>query len=113
MPKLLKPGEKSKVTGKYVETGPKGGKLSGARYIFIVTGDRPLPPTQKKGRRWKRVTPLRSIEQPADTAAARKAGAAASGPRRPNPLPEKGPKPPKGKKGRSRGSEANTKKRRR
>ena len=54
MSNLRKPGEDNKPAGRYVETGPRGGKVPKARTVRIDKGDR-LPPTQKKGRKWERI----------------------------------------------------------
>ncbi len=50
-----KPGEKPKSPGKYRESGPEGGKISGARQVTMETDDTPLPPTQKPNRTWVKV----------------------------------------------------------
>ena len=55
MAKLQKPGEAPDRPGEYVETGPRGGRLSNARQVTIETGDSPLPPTSKPGHKWVRV----------------------------------------------------------
>jgi len=52
MKKLHKPGEDNQKSGKYIETGPKGGKITKPRKIEINSGDR-LPPTQRSGNTWK------------------------------------------------------------
>ncbi len=52
MANLHKPGEDNQRPGKYVETGPQGGKIQNPREVTIDSGDR-LPPTQKSGNRWK------------------------------------------------------------
>ena len=59
MPKLQKPGEDPSRPGEYKEVGPQGGEVPKARKVTIEPGDKPLPPTQKKGRKWKRVGPPR------------------------------------------------------
>lgn len=51
MSKLHKPGTDNCPSGKYVEVGPKGGKISNPKVINIDPGDR-LPPTQKPGNKW-------------------------------------------------------------
>lgn len=53
MGKLHKPGEDNHKPGKYVETGPQGGKIPKPKEVEIGSGDR-LPPTQKPGNKWKR-----------------------------------------------------------
>ena len=57
MASLQKPGEKPIKPGEYVESGPRGGKVPEAWQVTIEGGDAPLPPTQKKNRTWKRVSP--------------------------------------------------------
>ena len=54
MSKRQKPGNKPKKPGKYIERGPRGGKVPKPRIITIEQGDSPLPPTQKPGRTWER-----------------------------------------------------------
>ncbi|MDC7248454.1 MAG: YjzC family protein [Sphaerochaetaceae bacterium] len=53
MSKLIPPGTDDQKPGKYVETGPRGGKVKNPRKVEIDQGDR-LPPTQKPGRKWKK-----------------------------------------------------------
>lgn len=53
MSNLKKPGEDNQRPGKYEEVGPRGGKLDNPRIVNIDPGDR-LPPTQEKGRKWKK-----------------------------------------------------------
>ena len=55
--KLQKPGEKPARSGEYVERGPRGGSLPKPRRVTIEQGDTPLPPTQKPGRKWERISP--------------------------------------------------------
>ena len=50
-----KPGETPNRPGEYVEVGPRGGKIPDRRQVTIETGDNKLPPTQEKGRKWKRI----------------------------------------------------------
>lgn len=52
MSDLKKPGQDNQPPGKYVEVGPRGGKVDNARNVKIDRGDR-LPPTQEPGRKWK------------------------------------------------------------
>ena len=52
-----KPGEKPDKPGEYVERGPRGGKVDKGRQVTIEPGDPKLPPTQEKGRKWKRIGP--------------------------------------------------------
>lgn len=55
MPKqLYKPGEDNKRPGEYKEVGPRGGSVPKSRQVTIDQGDR-LPPTQEKGRKWKKI----------------------------------------------------------
>ena len=54
---LQKPGEKPTKPGEYKERGPQGGKVPDARQVTMEPGDKPLPPTQKPGRKWKRQGP--------------------------------------------------------
>lgn len=56
---LQKPGENLKRPGEHLETRPRGGKVKNPRQVSIEPGDKPLPPTQKSGRKWKRVGPPR------------------------------------------------------
>lgn len=55
--KLQKPGQKPQRSGEYLERGPRGGQVSNPRQVTIEPGDAPLPPTQKPGRTWERVSP--------------------------------------------------------
>jgi len=52
MSDLKKPGEDNQPSGKYIEVGPRGGKIDNPRIVNIDPGDR-LPPTQEKGNKWK------------------------------------------------------------
>lgn len=54
MTQLYKPGTDNAPAGKYIEVGPRGGKVKNARKVNIDQGDR-LPPTQKEGNLWKRM----------------------------------------------------------
>ena len=54
MSDLINPGTDNQPAGKYKEVGPRGGKLSDGKTVSIDPGDR-LPPTQEKGRKWKKV----------------------------------------------------------
>lgn len=47
-----KPGQDNRRAGKYLEVGPRGGKVTNPRKVTIDPGDR-LPPTQKEGNKWK------------------------------------------------------------
>lgn len=51
MKNLIKPGTDNKPAGKYIETGPRGGKLDKPRIANIDKGDR-LPPTSQEGHKW-------------------------------------------------------------
>lgn len=51
---LHKPGTDNLPAGEYREVGPRGGEVPKARQVTIEHGDR-LPPTQEKGRNWKKV----------------------------------------------------------
>lgn len=53
MSDLKKPGMDNQPPGKYVEVGPRGGQVNKPREVKIDYGDR-LPPTQEKGRKWKK-----------------------------------------------------------
>ena len=53
MAELIPPGTDNKKPGKYVEKGPRGGRVSNPREVKIDKGDR-LPPTQKPGHKWKK-----------------------------------------------------------
>lgn len=57
MADLQKPGETPGRPGEYVERGPRGGEISGARQVTIEPGDNRLPPTQEPGRTWERISP--------------------------------------------------------
>lgn len=50
--KPFKPGEDNHTPGRYVEVGPRGGKVDNPRRITIGVGDR-LPPTSRQGNRWR------------------------------------------------------------
>lgn len=54
---LQKPGQLPSKPGEYVEHGPRGGDVSNPRKVTIEPGDKPLPPTQKPGRTWRREGP--------------------------------------------------------
>ena len=54
-----KPGENPTRPGEYVERGPRGGTVPKPRQVTIEPGDKPLPPTQKPGRTWERVGPMK------------------------------------------------------
>ena len=58
MTKLVKPGTDNEPKGKYKEVGPRGGEVPKPRIVSIDSGDR-LPPTQEKGRKWKKTIPLK------------------------------------------------------
>lgn len=51
---LYNPGTDNVPKGEYLEVGPRGGEVPKARQVTIETGDR-LPPTQEKGRKWKKI----------------------------------------------------------
>lgn len=55
MAKLQKPGERPKKSGEYIERGPMGGEVPDARQVTMEPGDNPLPPTQKKNRKWEKI----------------------------------------------------------
>ncbi|MFK8184781.1 MAG: YjzC family protein [Phormidesmis sp.] len=57
MSNLQKPGEQPIRPGEYQEKGPRGGKVPKPRKVTMEKGDKPLPPTGKSGRTWKRVGP--------------------------------------------------------
>ena len=52
-----KPGELPSRPGEYIERGPRGGSVPNPRQVTIEPGDKPMPPTQEKGRVWERVGP--------------------------------------------------------
>jgi hypothetical protein len=54
---IQKPGEKPNRPGEYIERGPQGGTINNPRQVTIEPGDQPLPPTQKPGRTWERISP--------------------------------------------------------
>lgn len=51
---LYKPDTDNLSPGSYKEVGPRGGSVPKPRQVHIDQGDR-LPPTQEKGRNWKKV----------------------------------------------------------
>lgn len=53
MTKPIKPGTDNQPAGTYIEVGPRGGSVPGAREVHIDKGDR-LPPTQEPNRGWVR-----------------------------------------------------------
>jgi hypothetical protein len=53
---LQKPGETPHQPGEYVERGPRGGDVPKPREVTMEPGDNPLPPTQRPGRTWERVS---------------------------------------------------------
>lgn len=57
MSNLQKPGEQPTRPGEYQEKGPRGGEVPKPRKVTMEKGDKPLPPTGKSGRTWKRVGP--------------------------------------------------------
>jgi len=52
-----KPGEKPNRPGEYREVGPRGGRVPKPRQVTIERGDPRLPPTQKPGWQWERISP--------------------------------------------------------
>jgi hypothetical protein len=50
---LKKPGTDNQRAGKYIEVGPRDGKIAKGREVSIGVGDR-LPPTQKPGNKWQK-----------------------------------------------------------
>ena len=56
---LQKPGEVPQKPGEYLERGPRGGEVPRPRQVTIEPGDQRLPPTQRPGRRWKPVSPVK------------------------------------------------------
>ena len=56
---LQKPGETPNRPGEYIERGGRGGKVPRPRKVTIEPRDKPLPPTQKPGRKWERIGPPR------------------------------------------------------
>ncbi len=57
MPERQKPGEAPSKPGVYTERGSRGGEVPKPRVVTMPEGDKPLPPTQKSGRRWVRTGP--------------------------------------------------------
>lgn len=49
----IKPGTDNQKPGRYVEVGPRGGKVANGHTATIEKGDR-LPPTSAKGNGWKK-----------------------------------------------------------
>lgn len=59
----IKPGTDNQKPGRYVEVGPRGGKVTNGHTATIGKGDR-LPPTSAKGNGWKKSNlRLRTIVQ--------------------------------------------------
>ena len=54
MGNLINPGTDNQPAGEYKEVGPRGGEVPKSKTVKIDPGDR-LPPTQEKGRKWKKV----------------------------------------------------------
>jgi YjzC-like protein len=54
-----KPGENPSRPGEYIERGRGGAPVRNPRQVTIEPGDKPLPPTQKPGREWERIGPVR------------------------------------------------------
>jgi YjzC-like protein len=52
-----KPGEIPSNPGEYRERGPRCGKVPNAKQVTIEPGDKPMPPTTKKGNIWERIGP--------------------------------------------------------
>ncbi|MDD9954966.1 MAG: YjzC family protein [Anaerolineaceae bacterium] len=57
MRNLKKPGENPDRPGEYEERGPRGGPVPNPRRVTIEPGDKPMPPTRRGGRTWKRTGP--------------------------------------------------------
>lgn len=55
MKNLIKPGTDNQKSGAYIEKGPRGGDVSNPRIVHIDPGNR-LPPTQKTGHKWQKVS---------------------------------------------------------
>ena len=55
MSKKQKSGEKANNKGKHKEVGPRGGDVKNARLVKIKAKNTKLPPTKKKGNKWKKV----------------------------------------------------------
>ena len=53
MPKAIRPGVSTPVSGQYVEVGPRGG-VHGSSEITSVSG-KPMPPTSKPNCGWQLV----------------------------------------------------------
>lgn len=56
---MQKLGEKPARSGEYLEVGPRGGRVPASCRVSIEKGDTPLPPTQKPGRKWIKVGPVK------------------------------------------------------
>ncbi|MCY4063109.1 MAG: YjzC family protein [Chloroflexi bacterium] len=56
MAKTQNPGEKADRSGEYEERGPRGGKVPNPGPKSVRRNVK-LPPTQKPGRKWKRIGP--------------------------------------------------------
>jgi len=52
-----KPGEIPSNPGEYRERGPLGGKVQKPKQITMEPGDKPMPPSSKKGNIWERIGP--------------------------------------------------------
>lgn len=58
MVNMQKPGEIPKKSGEYLEIGVDNSKIRKPRHITIEKNDKKFPPTQKPGRKWKRIGPV-------------------------------------------------------
>ena len=58
---LFKPGQKAPRSGQYEITGPRGG---GTDIERTVTRGEPLPPTEKKGQKYRLVDPTKHRHNP-------------------------------------------------
>ncbi len=50
---LYKPGQDNRPAGKYIEVGPRGGRVAKPHHATIEQGER-LPPTSQSGNKWKK-----------------------------------------------------------
>ncbi|MBA2853960.1 hypothetical protein HNP89_001938 [Methanococcus maripaludis] len=52
---IQNPGEKPAMIGEWIEVDSNGNILPDSKQITITPDDRHLPPTQKPGRKWKKL----------------------------------------------------------
>jgi len=52
---IQNPGEKPVMTGEWIEVDSMGNRFPDSKQITITPDDGHLPPTQKPGRKWKKL----------------------------------------------------------